>query len=262
MNDGSASVENRAQQYELPGWPQTTWLIARRAALESLRDRTTLWTSMVFALILPAAIVVGLILPSARDAHTLSKEQAVGSLIAMYLFVVGLGPSSSSIGIASGVFAGEKEKGNLAPLLATPASNAAIFAGKVLGAVLPTLVYALAAEIVYMVLALVIVGADTLRFIPAGLAVCALLLVLCTAVLGASVASLISSRARTYSGAQMGTSLAMFPIMGILFGITFALHEQAPAGVGIEVLCVVIIDALLLRIGATTWRREEVMATL
>ena len=52
----------------------------------------------------------------------------------------------AAVGIASGQFAGEKERGILTPLLASPASNVAIFGGKVLGAIIPPLSYSLVAE--------------------------------------------------------------------------------------------------------------------
>ena len=135
--------------YQPPSVFQAIWLIGRRAAVESLRDRTTLCLSLFFALVVPVGIVFLLIEPQSINATGTSDTRALGRLMAIYLLITGLGPSSGAISIAAGVFAGEKEKGNLAPLLATPASNTAIFAGKVLGAVLPALLYALLAEITY-----------------------------------------------------------------------------------------------------------------
>jgi ABC-2 type transport system permease protein len=247
--------------YQLPGWWRSTWLIAKRAAIESLRDRATLGISTFFALILPSLIVVGVIRPTALDANTLAKENTLGSLIAVYFLVVGLGPSSGSMSIASGVFAGEKEKGNLAPLLATPASNGEIFGGKVLGAVLPTFAYSLIAEALYVTLTALLAGAGALRYVPVALTITMVVLVPLVALLGATVASVISSRVRTYNGAQMATSLAMLPVMAALFGLAFAMRSWRPEALGGTVAAIAIIDALLLRVGAGTWRREKVMAT-
>ncbi|MDB5059747.1 MAG: putative ABC-type transport system, permease component [Chloroflexi bacterium] len=255
------SMATGAQTSALPGTMRTIWLIAKRAALESLRDRTTLWISIFFAVVLPVAIVMALIRPAALDATTLKKEHAFGALLAVYFLVVGLGPSSSSMSIASGVFAGEKEKGNLAPLLATPASNAAIFGGKVLGAVLPALLYAAIAEAIYLALAIATAGANMLQFLPLALAISMLALVPAVAVLGATVASLFSSRVRTYSAAQMATNLAMLPVMAVLFGLAFQMRDWGSPALYIAVFIVFAIDALLLRLGSSTWRREEVMAT-
>jgi ABC-type Na+ efflux pump permease subunit len=241
---------------------QATWLIARRAAVESLRDRTTLWLSLFFALVVPVGIVFLLIEPQSIDVVSAKGLQSLGRLMAIYFLITGLGPSSGAISIASGVFAGEKEKGNLAPLLATPASNTAIFAGKALGAVLPALLYAALAEVTYVTTLLLVVGIDRLSRLPLDLSLCMLLSVPAVSVFGAAVASLISSRARTYNGAQMATSLAVLPIMGGLFGLAYQMQSWAPAPLFGMLGALVILDIVVIRLSAATWRREEVLAHL
>lgn len=242
-----------------PDDPRTTWLIARRAALESLRDRMTLISSCIFALVLPFLVVLLAIRPQA--AHTGAKaDAALGAAMAAYLLVVGLMPSSGAISVASGVFAGEKEQGNLAPLLATPASNRAIFGGKVLGAVLPSLLYALVAEASFLTEIVLLLGAGKLRLLPAPLSLTMIVLVPTYAVLGAAIASLVSSRVRTYQGAQMLSSLALLPIMAALFGLAFLMQRWGPWLLLVAVVVMISLDAALIVLGAATWRREEVMA--
>src|SRR5438445_124969 len=97
----------------------TTWLIAWRGAVESLRDRMTVGFSTLWALGAPLFIVLVVVRPRAEEFGA-NAGPAVVSMLTAYLFVVGLIPSSGSIGIAAGLFAGEKEQGNLLPLLATP----------------------------------------------------------------------------------------------------------------------------------------------
>ncbi|HUX86890.1 MAG TPA: hypothetical protein VMW65_07800, partial [Chloroflexota bacterium] len=183
-----------------------------------------------------------------------------GGVVAVYLLVVGLMPASGAIGIASGLFAGEKEQGRLLPLLATPVSNQSIFAGKVLGAVLPALLYAGVAEVSYLTEIGLLVGMPTLRQLPLVLAFAMLALVPADAILGAVVASLVSSRVRTYQSAQMLTSLALVPIMGALFGLAIQMQRWGPWGLVIVVAVLVALDVLLVVVSAATWRREEVMA--
>ena len=101
-------------------------LIARRGALESLRDRMTVIMSLFFALAFPTFLVLTAVRPLAGN-----HSSAVGAGMAVYFLIIGLMPTTSAVGIASGQFAGEKEQGNLAPLLASPASNVAIYGGKV-----------------------------------------------------------------------------------------------------------------------------------
>ncbi|MGH2517531.1 MAG: hypothetical protein ACRDHP_17920, partial [Ktedonobacterales bacterium] len=185
----------------IPSTSHLMWLIARRAATESLRDRSTLLVAAFFSVIFPALLVLTAIRPAAIQATTPHQKAALGGMIAVYLLAVGLLPTSSSTGVAAGQFAGEKEQGNLAPLLASPASNVAIFGGKVLGAVLPAILYALVAEALFLVEIAVLAGPQWLGQVPPGLALSMVGLVPAIATFGAAVASLISSRVRTYNSA-------------------------------------------------------------
>lgn len=257
------AAERETAEYPVLRPPRTlatAWLIARRAARESLNDRSTLTVSVFFALALPLGFALGVVWPAVTHATTPAKAADLGATMAVYLLIVGLGPSSNAISVASGVFAGEMEKGNLAPLLATPASNLAIFAGKVLGAVLPAWLYAAIGEAIYLTAIALSAGPDRLRLLPLPLALAMLLLVPSVAVLGATVASLVSSRARTYTGAQTVASLALAPIMGGLIGLAFLMRSWGPWWPFAAVAAVVVLDALLIARGAATWRREEVLA--
>lgn len=245
-----------------PGDLATMGMIARRAAIESLHDRTTLLFSGLFALVLPGLMVVLVIRPQAIHSTRHAAAAALGTLIAVYLLIAGLLPANGAISIAAGVFAGEKEKGNLAPLLATPASNRAIFGGKVLGAVLPALLYAVIAEVCYLIEIALFVGADRLRLVPVALALAMVALVPTYAVLGAAVASLISSRVRTYQSAQTLSSLVLLPIMAVLFAAAFALQHGGPWLLLSTVLVMIAVDVVLITLSAATWRREEMMARL
>jgi ABC-type Na+ efflux pump permease subunit len=242
-----------------PGDLRTTWLIARRGAAESLRDRMTVGVSAIFSLVIPLVVVL-LILRGLAERTGADSGDTLGAGIATYLLVVGLMPSSGSIGIASGLFAGEKEQGNLLPLLATPASNRAIFAGKILGAVLPALLYAAIAEASYLTEVWLALGADALQRVPLALACAMVALVPAVAVLGAAVASLISSRVRTYQSAQLLSGLALYPIMAVLFGLALQMQAWRAGALVLAVGAIVAVDALVVVLGAATWRREEVMA--
>src|SRR5690242_5790011 len=95
------------------------WLIGRRAALEALRDRVTVAMSMAISIVLPIFVVgTGIRLAAAGSAMS---PRDLGSILATYLLITGLLPSAAAVGITAGQFAGEKEQGNLTPLLASPA---------------------------------------------------------------------------------------------------------------------------------------------
>jgi ABC-type Na+ efflux pump permease subunit len=243
----------------LPGDLPTAWLIAKRAAIESLRDRVTFGVSTLWVLVIPIALVLLAVRPEVEPVRRAPTDNP-GTLIAIYLLVVGLMPAGGSVGVASGLFAGERENGNLLPLLASPASNRAIFAGKVLGAVLPALLYAALAEGSYLIEVAALLGPSNLTLLPWPFALAMLILVPGDAVLGAAVASLVSSRVRTYQSAQLLASLALYPIMGGLFGLAIAMERWGALALVAVIVALFAIDGLLILFGAATWQREEVMA--
>jgi ABC-type Na+ efflux pump permease subunit len=237
-----------------------TWLIARRAAIEALHDRLTLLMSVFFAVVLPLGFVSLIAVQSERRAVP-DTESGVGAALALYLLLVGLTPAISAVGIAAGQFAGEKERGILTPLLASPASNLAIFGGKVLGAIIPALVYACVGEAVYILGVAVVLGPSRLLLVPLWLSV-AMVVVLVPSVtcFAAILASLISSRVRTFNAAQQISGLVLMPVWGIVVGLAVKLQEWGPAALLAAVAGLLLLDVCLTVAAAATWRREEVLA--
>ena len=236
-----------------------TWLIAWRAAMEALHDRLSLLVGLFFALVLPLGVLVLVVRPvSGADGG--SGTAVLGDEISVYLLLVGVLPAFSAVGIAAGQFAGEKERGILTPLLASPASNLAIFAGKVLGAVIPPLIYAAAAEAVYAAGVAVLAGPATLALLSVPLSVATVLLVAAVTCFAAVVASLISSRVRTFNAAQQLGGLALMPVWGLVFALAARLRELGPTALFETVGVLVVVDAALTTLAAATWRREEVLA--
>lgn len=255
-----ADTHNAAMRttYKKAGTLSTAWLIAWRQMLEAIRDRSTLITSGFF-LVLQTVLVLISVVPAMGD-HSAKGMSNAGFLMAFYLLFVGLMPSAPAIGIASGVFAGDKERGSLVPLLVTPASNTAIFGGKVLGAVLPALLYSLIGILVYFLEIVLLIGIDKLGLLPTALSVLIVLLIPGIVFFGAALASVISSRVSTFQSAQNYSSFILIVLwfgLGALFFLegTLGLWTFGAAVVGIYVLDVVLIIA-----SAMTWKREEVMA--
>lgn len=235
-----------------------TWLIAKRQALEAIMTRTTL-IMMVFWLAFLTVMVV-FVLGGGVDNHSTQGQATTATEIAFLLALMGLMFSQTSIGIAAGVFAGDKERGCLLPLLATPASNLALFAGKVLGAVLPALSYAAIGIIVYYSEIGFFFGMETLRLTPIGLSLLILVLIVAGAFLGAGLASVISSRVSTYQSAQTYSSL-ITTILSV--GVSILIFFVPIWGIWVFALVlagICVLDVLLIAWAAATWQREEVMA--
>ncbi|HEY3080186.1 MAG TPA: hypothetical protein VGM69_09795 [Chloroflexota bacterium] len=242
-----------------PGEVAMTWLIAQRAATEALHDRLSLVVGLFFALVLPLGVLLVAVRPLAAVTGG-DAEPALGAALAFYLLMVGLLPALSAVGIAAGLFAGEKERGILTPLLASPASNLAIFGGKVLGAVIPPLAYAVVAEAVYVIGLAVLLGPTRLRLLPSPLTAATVVLVPALTCFAAIVASLISSRVRTFNTAQQLGGLVLMPLWGLIFGLAVKLQDWGPAGLFGVVVGLLLLDGALTALAAATWRREEVLS--
>jgi ABC-type Na+ efflux pump permease subunit len=236
------------------------WLIARRAAAESLRDRNTSITNLLMVIVLPLVVTFYLVLPHAVLIASPISGNNERIQVALYVLLIGVFPAGGSVGIAAGVFAGEKEQGNLTPLLASPASNVAIFGGKVLGAILPPMLYATLAEVLFALEVSLIAGQRILAHVSPPVYALMLAMVPCYAMLGAGIASVISSRVRTYSAAQTFAGLTLLPVLGVTFGVIIYLLNTSVGALGIAVGAVALLDIVLIVVGAATWRREEVLA--
>jgi ABC-type Na+ efflux pump permease subunit len=239
---------------------RTMLLIAQRGAIESLRDRMTLGFNLFFSLLFPVGMVAGIISRQAEALIAGGRTEVVGTTLAIYLLTIGLVPATGAVGVAAGQFAGEKEQGSLAPILASPASNLAIFGGKILGSVLPALAFALVAEAVYLTSLALFVGADKLSLLPTGLSLGLVALIPAVAIFAAGVASLISSRVRSFNSAQQLGGLALFPFWGGIFILTLKLQDWGNLALVATIVGLFAADILLITLAAATWRREEVLA--
>jgi ABC-2 type transport system permease protein len=257
MNIETQSYTARAT-YKKASTLQITWLIARRQMLEAIQDKSTLMMSGIF-LILQTVLVLISVGPALQD-HTQAGLSKAGFLMAFYLLFVGLMPATPAIGIASGVFAGDKERGCLTPLLVTPASNTAILAGKVLGAVLPALAYAVMGILVYFAEIVLLYGPATLALLPTGLSILIVLLIPGIVLFGTALASVISSRVRTFQSAQNFSSLILVVLWIGLFGLLFLQGILGLWAFAVAVVGVYMVAILFIVLSAVTWRREEVMA--
>jgi len=235
----------------------TIWIIARRGALEALRDRSTVLTAVFFAIVFPFFLVQSIVQPAVADPK---QSAQIGSILATLLLTAGLLNTSAAVGIASGVFVGEKEKGNLLPLLATPASNFAIFGGKILSAVLPAMLFALTAQVAFLIETAIFINLDTLLKLAIIPAFASVVLVPTLALFTATIASIISSRVRTFNAAQTIGGIILLPLWFGLIALTGAALRWGIGVVFLTIVLLLLADMGLIILGARTWRREEVLA--
>ncbi len=233
-------------------------VIAGRHIRESLRNRST-YVMGAFYVLLPLVLAPFTLRPLLESGRRVPGAEA-GVLMAVYLLMAGLLPCTWSVGIAAGAFAAEKERGSLTPLLATPASNGSIFAGKVLGAVLPAVSLALISVGAYLAEILLLFGPRALGLLPLALALLIVALLPATSLLGAGLSAMISARVSTEQAANQYGSLILTLIW---FGLLAAVLRVLALGIlafGVVVAALFGVAIALVLLSAATWRREEVMA--
>jgi ABC-2 type transport system permease protein len=164
--------------------------------------------------------------------------------------------------IASDSFAGERERGTLEPLLYTPVSEGELFAGKVLAALAPAVGLALAAFAVNVVVVNVAAYGtmDRLLYTTTAWVLMVLLLAPACALLGLGVTVLISSKAKTVTGAQQASGALVLPVVLLMVG---QLAGAFYFGAKVILLATAIAGGLglaLVWVGARTFKRGELVA--
>ncbi|TMD60533.1 MAG: hypothetical protein E6I91_18660 [Chloroflexi bacterium] len=135
-----------------------------------------------------------------------------------------------------------------------------VVAGKVLGAVLPALGYAIIGILAYFTEITLLYGPGTLGLLPVGLSVLILLVIPAITIMASAVAVVISSRVGTFQSAQNYSSLILVVLWFVLFGLVFLVGLLGLWLFAVVVAVIFGLDVLLIVLGAKTWRREEVMA--
>jgi ABC-type Na+ efflux pump permease subunit len=252
------AMQSIPTHYQPAGTLRSTWIIAARQTKETLFARRSLYTLGLSLFFVVMEVRTGLNSVLSGSAPQSTK----GLYIAIWLSWAVVFNVATAVLSSVNAFAGDKERGSLLPLLAMPASNLAIFAGKVLGSILPACLYALIGVIFYFGFLSVLYGANILHSVPWGIVPLVLILALGMMILGSVVASIISSRTRKLQTAQAISSMISSGILvGVLFG-SLQLNSLSTWVYPATDAALILLDIVLVVLAATTWKREEVMARI
>ncbi|GCE24970.1 hypothetical protein KDA_04540 [Dictyobacter alpinus] len=251
-------MHNISTQYRPAGTLRSAWIIAMRQTKETIFARRSLYTLGLSLLFIVMEVNTGL----AASLSGSASQREKGLLVAIWLSWAVILNAAAAILASVNAFAGDKERGSLLPLLATPASNLAIFAGKILGSIIPACVYALIGAIFYFGFVIFTYSANILRSIPWGIATFVLILALGMMLLGAVLTSIISSRTKKFQTAQaISSMISSIIFVGVLFG-SLRLNTLGSWAYPAADAALILLDIVLVVLAATTWKREEVMARI
>jgi uncharacterized membrane protein SpoIIM required for sporulation/ABC-type transport system involved in multi-copper enzyme maturation permease subunit len=176
-------------------------------------------------------------------------------LIPFLLMVVGFFPISFSLIIALESFVGEKERHSLEPLLATPLTDLQLYIGKMLSSTLPPLVGSCLGISVYLIGLYFNVG-----WIPSPeLLILILVLTVMHGLVMVSGAVVVSSQATSVRAANLLASFIILPFAFLVQGEALIMFWANYDALWWIVLGLVVLGAVLVRMGTQIFNREDML---
>jgi ABC-type Na+ efflux pump permease subunit len=272
---------------------RTVWTIARKDFAEIGQERAV-WIPMIivpviFVVLIPLLI---LILPElapsaatnqlppdlfkqmlaqvpadlAAQLAPMPQHKSLGILFAGYLFapMFLIIPLMMATIIGTNAFVGEKERRTMEALLYSPATDAELFLGKVLAALIPAVTLCWLSFALYIV---VVNGAgwhlmQRIWFPTPAWWPMMLWVAPAVATLGVGVAVLVSVKARTFMEANQMSGVLVLPIIGLMAGqMTGVLFLSPLLAMGLG-LALWALDAALIVVAIRTFARSELITRL
>ena len=226
-----------------------------REIRDTLRDWRIVWPIVVLTLFFPAlmSFVADLAL---NWVAKYGGAPIIGErLLPFLLMVVGFFPISFSLVVALETFVGEKERRSLEPLLATPLTDAQLYLGKTLAAVIPPLLAAYLGIVVYLVGLYLFKG----WIPPLTLLVLVVLLTTAEGVVMVSSAVVVSSQTTSVRAANLLASFIIIPTALLVQGEAIIMFYANYGVLWWVVLFLAVVDIVLVRMGIHTFNREELL---
>ncbi len=229
-------------------------IVAGREIRDQLRDWRILTPILMLTLFFPALM-------------NFTAQQAVGfvnrygapligeRLVPFLLMVVGFFPISISLVIALESFAGERERLSLEPLLATPLTDGQLYLGKMIASLAPPLTAAYLGIGVYLIGLSRQVGWRP----PGALLIQILLLTTAQALVMVSGAVVISSQTTSVRAANLLASFIIVPVSQLIIGESLIMFWGRYAVLWWIVAALVVVAAILGRMGLHLFNREELL---
>jgi uncharacterized membrane protein SpoIIM required for sporulation/ABC-type transport system involved in multi-copper enzyme maturation permease subunit len=263
-----AAIARPTETQTRPAWRKSlanALLVTEREVKDSFRDWRILAPILILTFAFPflAQFVAGQFTDFVAD---FGAEIIGERTIPFLLMIVGFFPISISLVIALETFVGEKERRSLEPLLSTPLTNTELYIGKTLAAMIPPLVSSYGGMAVY--LGSLVFGDLAWRPQPM-LVAQIIMLTTVQALVMVTGAVVVSSQTTSTRAANLLASFIVIPMTLIIQGesaiMFLAPDAESPNGIGALwaiIFGMVIIVALLLRVGNSIFNREELLGRM
>ncbi len=233
---------------------RTALIITRREVRDQFRDWRIIIPIIALTLIFPMLMNF-----TAQQAVTFVERYdapIVGDrLIPFLLMVVGFFPISISLVIALESFVGEKERGSIEPLLASPITDSQLFFGKLMAVTVPPLLASYLGILVYLFGVYRSVG-----WIPeTTLIVQIFILTTVQAIVMVSGAVVVSTQTTSVRAANLLASFIIIPMTFLIQGESIVMFWAQYEILWWAILGLIIIAGLLMRTGISHFNREEML---
>lgn len=229
-------------------------VVTRREVRDSFRDWRIIIPIVLLTLFFPLLMnfTAGRLLSFVSDYGA----EIVGTrLIPFLLLVVGFFPTSFSLVIALETFVGEKERKSLEPLLATPLTNTQLYLGKMLASVIPPLFASYLGISVYLVGLALTTGWTP----PLQLFLQSFIITTVQAVVMVAGAVIVSSQTTSARAANLLASFIIVPMALLIQVEAVVLFWANYSGLWWLILALVVVAAILVRMGIAVFNREELL---
>lgn len=242
-------------------WRQSFWselgpalVVTRREVRDTVRDWRIVFPIVILVTFFPFlanfAAAEGINFVSEYGANLIIER-----LYPFLMLVVGFFPSSFSLVIALETFVGEKERGSLEPLLATPLTDQQLYLGKLLASTIPPVLASYLGMGVYLGLLYLSMG---WRPEPVLLAL-AMLLSTVEALVMVSGAVIVSSQATSVRAANLLASFIIIPMAFLLQAQAGFLLFADYAILWWIAVFLIVVNILLIRLGIRIFDREHLL---
>lgn len=232
-------------------------LIAQRELKDVLRDWRLVLPILALTLLFPV-LMSGVAYLGVNFVNRYGASLVMERIIPFLLMVVGFFPLSFSLVIALESFVGEKERGSMEPLLATPVSDRALYIGKLLAAVFPPLMAG------YFSIALYVLGLTATHNLPENLPAVLIVQIILLTALEALVmvagAVVISAHTTSVRAANLLASFIIVPMAVVVQAESAVMFWGRYDALWWIALGLLVLTILLVHVGLQLFQRETLLA--
>jgi ABC-2 type transport system permease protein len=237
-----------------------SWIVAAKDIRVFLRKRYTIYSLVVFPIIIGIGLPFALHLVITRQG-ALVGIQHLTDLMSAFAFFFAIGASLIPTLLASYSLVGEKVEKSLEPLLASPITDSELLLGKAIGAFIPSIGSLYVGSVVFMALSDIFTHGTLGYYYFPNWTIVLLLLILMTlmSILSVEWSVIVSARATDPRAAQLQGVLVAIPMFVIYVATEVGAIKLNTATIWIISGAALIADIILFFLSTKTFQREEIL---